>query len=141
MRNDHGLFVMDLPDGTVQAVGYIIDFPGHGAFDPNGKLVSLRQEEIATHNRLLAEAEMEALKKNGRGILYLTCVKTDCDQHYDVHDWMGNIVYRNASISKSFHNFCGRNGRTDVWFTFDGSRWHGVNIGDNQILRVKRLKS
>lgn len=30
--------------------------------------------------------------------------------------------------------------RVDAWFEYQGARWHGVNRGDNQILRCRRLK-
>lgn len=31
--------------------------------------------------------------------------------------------------------------RNDFWFIFEGKKYWGVNIGDNQIARVKRVKS
>jgi hypothetical protein len=43
-------------------------------------------------------------------------------------------------IRRSWHNMAGRNGRRDVWFRMAGRTWHGVNIGDNQIVRCKALK-
>jgi hypothetical protein len=141
MRNDHGLFVNDLPDGTVQAVGYIVNFPGHGAFDPSGKVGEPTEEEIKVHNDLLGEMELEALKETGKGLLYIS--KTVHESRmvtYKVTTWNGTVIRDNVPVKHSWHNFAGRDGRLDVWFTFDGSQWHGVNIGDSQILRVKRNK-
>lgn len=153
--SDHGLLVK----GNT-ACGYIFNFAGHGAFAPHGKvrlkngvLRDLTQDEIDTHNRLLGEAEFAALKKNGRGIMYLTRekvadtvidsgsqrVNAECVRYY-VSLWSGTGKTRVSYQRKSFHNMAGKDGRTDVWFTLDGSNWHGVNIGDNQICRVRRCK-
>lgn len=46
-----------------------------------------------------------------------------------------------AAPDSSFHNMAGRDGRTDYWFTGpDGKNWHGVNIGDMDLVRCHRLK-
>lgn len=142
-RNDGGLLV-DNSTEPPTCCGYIFNFAGHGAFAPGGKVQlqngvvrDLTQEEIDTHNRLLGVAEFEALKKHGRGILYLTESKPGESK---LSTWSGtNTVFPYRS-RKSWHNMAGKDGRTDVWFSLDGSRWHGVNIGDNQICRVKRCK-
>jgi len=46
-----------------------------------------------------------------------------------------------AQITHGRHNW--RNvQRTDAWFTTpDGAHWHGINLGDNQILRASKLVS
>ena len=62
-----------------------------------------------------------------------------------ITDWQGDFVVtdRDTHIEYKYshHNFAGRNGRLDVWFTHKGQRFHGVNIGDGQYLRVQRLKN
>jgi len=142
--NDNGLLV-DNSTAPPTCAGYIFSFSGHGGFEPSGKvqlqngvLRDLTQGEIDTHNRLLGEAEFEAIKKRGRGILYLT----KQGGNYVVGTWASGAdkisVWR-ARVS--WHNMAGKDGRTDVWFNLDGSTWHGVNIGDNQICRVKRCKA
>ena len=131
MKNDHGLFV----EGNT-ACGYIFNFDGHGAFSPDGKVVAT-PEEINTHNRILADAEWSAMLKHGQGTLFLS---KNADGTYLVSDWPGTHKAQARHIRKSWHNFAGKDGRTDVWFNINGSTWHGVNIGDNQILRVKRSK-
>ena len=153
---DNGLIV-DNSTKPPTCTGYIFNFTGHGAFDPSG-LVEIngvkRQpttEEIETHNRILSQAELTAIKKHGRGCLYLHRKVTKWEFEgkpatstaYSVGTWASSEsdcvkVYHTTT---SFHNFAGRDGRRDVWFTLDGSRWHGVNIGDNDIVRVKRCKS
>lgn len=141
---DHGLLV-NASKTPPQCCGYIYNFTGHGAFAPNGKvqlqngvLRDVTPAEIDEHNRLLGEMEFEALKKNGRGVLYLTHQPHGT---YTVATWAGQGKRPCHNVRQSWHNMAGRNGRTDVDFELDGSRWHGVNIGDNQICRVKRCKS
>jgi hypothetical protein len=112
----------------------------------------LEPSEIDEHNRLLGEMEWTALKKHGRGVLYLSkkdipaCPPSNGIQPMElkaliVSTWAGANFSRVYHSRKSFHNFAGGDGRTDVWFMLDGSRWHGVNIGDNQLCRVKRCKA
>jgi len=55
-------------------------------------------------------------------------------------NWPGSFKIRVGYIRKSNHNFAGRNGRRDFWFSFNGCNYHGVNIGDNECARVKRVK-
>ena len=128
--NDPGLLV-DPPT----CCGYLFDFSEKGIFSPDGK-VQVSKEEADAHNKLLADAEWTGMLKHGKGILYLT-IK---DGAWSASDW--TEIHRIPILAqrRSFHNFAGANGRTDVWFRLDGSEWHGVNIGDNQILRVKRNK-
>ena len=57
-----------------------------------------------------------------------------------VTNWCGTLSIPIRRIQYSNHNFAGRNGRRDVWFVFKGNRYHGVNIGDSDICRVKRTK-
>jgi len=131
--------------------GYIFNFTGHGAFEPSGRVLIngvLRDptpDEIETHNRLLSRAELDAIKKHGRGCLYIFTKKRDASNARfpdTVGTWAATEPERIpvAHYSKSFHNMAGTNGRTDVWFYLDGARWHGVNIGDNDLLRIRKLK-
>jgi len=58
ITNNHGLLVND---GTL--VGYLFNFQGHGIFSPDGK-VEVTAEQVDTHNRLLADAEIKGLDDN-----------------------------------------------------------------------------
>ncbi len=131
---DSGLIV-DSSTTPPTCCGYIMQFQGHGAFSPDGK-VEFTKEQTDAHNALLGQAEWEGMLKHGKGLLYLT--------HEEVGGWVSNWVgthkVKAYHIRASFHNFAGRNGRRDVYFMLDGSRWHGVNVGDSQICRVKRCK-
>lgn len=127
--------------GPDSCAGYIFNFTGHGAFDPSGKLkvgdLELTQEQIGRHNQVLTDAEYAAMKSSGRGVLYLF---RSGDDLY-VGTWASKPPMRCwcFDISHSRNNFGAQ--RTDVHFNYAGSRWHGVNIGDNDIVRVKRCKS
>jgi hypothetical protein len=88
-------------------------------------------------NKALAEIEWTEMLKLGSGILYLT---EKPDGKKEVSQWSQGDSISVYYSKTSFHNMAGRNGRTDVWFILDGSVWHGVNIGDNQICRVRRTK-
>lgn len=119
--------------------GFIFNFKGHGSFDPNGKVEvngqELSQEDINKHNSLLAYREWQNMIKGGSGVLYLL------NNGEFVGDWIGENKLNINYSRESFHNMAGKNGRRDVWFRLDGSRWHGVNIGDNNICRVRRTKT
>jgi hypothetical protein len=77
--NDNGLLVK-VHDGSRQCVGYIFNFQGRGAFDPDGKMTisgrDITQPEIDTHNRLLSEGEIKGLDENCQvgqsGMFYFT---------------------------------------------------------------------
>lgn len=116
-------------------IGYVFEFQGHGAYSPNGK-VEMTPEQIAEHNRKLANAELQAMKETGRAILYLF----KSDTGYSVGTWASEPFQRTAVWRRrhSINNWGAQ--RTDVWFNADGSSWHGVNVGDNDIVRCKRIK-
>ena len=125
---------LEYPSTIDSQSGYIFNFQGK-AFDPNGlAAVDPAQDVIDSHNRDVAKRELERMRITGQGILYIS-------NGFDIGDWIGANKWRGYNRRTSWHNMAGRDGRTDIDFTFDGSRWHGVNIGDNQILRVKRCKN
>jgi hypothetical protein len=144
---DNGLF-MDKATVPPTLCGYVFEFPGKGAFEPNSRFMiadEIREnktreatpEEIATHNRLLGEMELNGMKEHGKGVLYLTRSE---DGRYSVATWSGAGKTNCHHVRHSWHNFAGRDGRTDVYFTMAGKVWHGVNIGDSQICRCHVLK-
>ena len=64
---------------------------------------------------------------------------TKKDGKYVVTNWPSTIRYTVTAMRKGRHNIAGE--RVDVWFQDHlGRKWHGVQIGDNEILRAKRLK-
>jgi len=134
-QNDHGLFV-DPSTTPPTCCGYIVNFGDKGAFAPDGK-VPATPDEIATHNRLLAEAEWYGMLTHGRGTLYLSYGNGKAT----VSDWPGVHTIEAGHVKTSFHNFAGDKGRRDVWFSIGETHWHGVNIGGSQILRVRKVKA
>lgn len=134
-----------LKNSNGQPLGYIFNFSGHGAFAPSGKVdfstsdgkIDLSPEEIKAHNSELERLELLTMTQTGKGLLYLV---SDKDGRNVIQQWAGKVVAYPQTLRKSWHNMAGKNGRTDVSFSFAGFRWHGVNIGDNQILRCKACK-
>jgi hypothetical protein len=79
--------------------------------------------------------------KTGRATLYLTIERPELyKQGYrsgKVSNWPGSleipVFYRRGR-----HNITGC--RFDVWFTFKGQNWHGVQYGENtQICHCRRI--
>lgn len=104
-----------------------------------------------------------AIKGNGHKICYQCCAIIDRQEmieegkivlyhmpadgskpwnHGKITNWPGTLSFPVSGSSKSFHNFAGKDGRTDFWFKGpDGHIWHGYQIGHyNQIAHCKRTK-
>lgn len=133
IEKQDGLLV-DVSTNPPTLCGYVMRFEGHGDFAPGGRLDGLSLDEIATHNRRLGELEWAAMLAAGCGVLYLT------QGGRYVSQWSGGQAVKVDWLRVSDHNMAGRGGRRDVWFTIEGQTWHGVNIGDAQICRVRRVK-
>lgn len=114
---------------------YIFKFGNGRCFDPDGSVKDRTDLEIAEHNSALAKRDWQQMLQVGSGILYLTYHPSG----WEVSTWDGSIKVVCNWIRQSRHNWGLR--RMDVWFHINGQRWHGVNIGDNQICRVKRVKN
>lgn len=136
-----GIFI----DSTNTSCGHVFDVIGYGAFHPLGKVEIFvdggktrepTKEEVNTHNQTLAEERMVEMKRIGKGIMYLQFK----DGKYSLTDWLGDCKVACNTVRVSNHNIAGQNGRIDVYFTLGGKRWHGVNIGDNQVCRIHVLK-
>lgn len=80
-----------------------------------------------------AEQDKKTMRETGRYTLYLD-TKTRI-----VSNWPGSLKLDVYHLTGGRHNIAGR--RYDVYFMFEGSRWHGVQYGDNtQICHIKRMK-
>lgn len=120
---------------TLSESGHVFNFAQHGAFDPDGKIQGQpSQAEIDAHNEAVAAQELATMREMGRGILYLRYVN---GKLANVGSWDGSVRF-SCSYRESRNNWGAQ--RTDVWFAIDGRKWHGVNLGDNNIVRCKRLK-
>ena len=86
-----------------------------------------------------AEMDREYLRKNGVLSGYFT---TDKDGKNWFSNWPGSFKLPVNDTLKSWHNFAGKNGRTDFWLWFEGKRYHGVQIGhNNECATIRILKN
>jgi hypothetical protein len=155
----------DTLHGSGIGTGYGID-PNEadvtGAFAADvlgGEAYRLKKGERVTMSRAICydccgRDDVAGMKATGRATLYVTRRsdatmaaedvgmashgKIDHEhRRYKVSNWPGSFVVYAGGVSKQARGIQ----RTEVWFTGpDGARWHGVNRGDNQLLRCKRLK-
>lgn len=88
-----------------------------------------------------AERDRQWMKDKGVISLYLQH-KDKESKHIPTHvsNWPDTLSFRIRSFRTSWHNFAGSDGRTDVWFEFEGYLWHGVCIGDMDITRCRQTK-
>jgi hypothetical protein len=88
-----------------------------------------------------AERDKKQMREAGKIALYLT-TKQDTGGNYGdakITNWPGSLEFK-GRYHKGRHNIAGS--RYDVWFTFEGTNWHGVTYGDNtQICHCKRTKN
>lgn len=85
-----------------------------------------------------ANRDREYMRANGSICLYLTSDASNAP-NMRICNWPGTLEFRVLHGRKGRHNI-GRV-RRDVWFLGpDGKPWHGVNIGDNDVLRCKRVQ-
>lgn len=87
-----------------------------------------------------AEQDKAQMRNQGRITLYLT-TKPDLGGSYgdaEISNWPGSLKLR-GRYHKGRHNIART--RYDVWFTFEGNNWHGVQYGDNtQLVHCKKVK-
>jgi hypothetical protein len=108
--------------------------------------IKLRKDEVITRSKAIcypccAENTQRDMRDTGRAVLYLCDDGAGTTRTWRVSDWPGTLRIKPDSVRKSESRCFGRRvARFDVWFTHDSAQWHGVNIGDNQLLRCKRLK-
>lgn len=58
----------------------------------------------------------------------------------ELTNWPGTLHIPIGHVREGRHNMAGR--RYDLWFTFEGHKWHGTQIGDNtQVCRCRTVKS
>lgn len=89
--------------------------------------------------RCAAKEELTQMLDTGRAFLYLQYQ----DGRLTVTNWTGAFSFPVQWSKRSDVCVFGKYGtqRLDVWFTAFGAKWHGKNIGDNDILRCKRVKT
>lgn len=85
-----------------------------------------------------AEQDKTYMRDHDKTTLYLS---KDTSDQWKVTNWPGSLTIKPDYVKRSKGYGFGREyDRHDVWFTFQGDRWHGINQGDNQLLRCRKLK-
>jgi hypothetical protein len=75
------------------------------------------------------------MRENGKITLYLVPIGSS----YEVTNWPGTLRLPVHTSRTGRHNIART--RTNVWFTFEGAQWYGVQYGDwSTICHCKRLK-
>lgn len=86
-----------------------------------------------------AAQDRRQMAETGRAVLYLT-TEGHSSGPYVLTNWPGTLRIPVRAASTGRHNIAGS--RTDVWFSFGGRRWHGVQYGDfSQLTHCRRLKA
>lgn len=156
---ENGLIIGPEPG---RCAGYILNFTGHGSYDPTGKIMlgelELTQAQVDAHNQALGQAEVQAMVKDGKGLFYLSWDQPACtpanprwqqencgewyNRNYRVSNWSGSFKAPSVSVKRGYSYGFGRFETHWVWFTGpDGQQWYGVRKGDGQAFRGKRLKT
>lgn len=112
--------------GPERCLGYLMDFPGHGVYEPTFGKVEVTPEEARLHNQLLSRAEIEGLDRNcavGLGGMFYT---RKAGGSTIVVTWLGEEVSREVrvhgqvlSFTRKGMNFRGRLRRDQDGFAFE----------------------
>ena len=142
-ENQGGLLVIP---GTNQCAGYILDFEGHGAYHPIGKVETPQgptKDEIAAHNAILAKAELVHAIEAGKATFYLSWDQGQggARANYRVSNWVGSWKSPHCYVRRGYSYGFGRFATFWIWFTGpDGKQWYGVLKGDMSCFNAGRLK-
>lgn len=115
IRKDSGM--------VTQNIGFISSGRGRHCYDCHTKL------------------EIGKMNQEGKVSLYLTQTPSRLGYDYQIVNYAHTIEFACQRPKFSFHNLAGKRGRRDIDFVGpDGAKWHGVNIGDSQVIHCKRKK-
>lgn len=92
-------------NGSELCFGYLIDFPGHGMFEPTFGKLDVSPEEANTHNQLLSQAEIDGLDRNcavGLGGRFYT---RKPEGRTIVATWFGQEVSREVQVKRTVITF------------------------------------
>ena len=79
-----------------------------------------------------AERDKAQMRQDGRIVLYLHRGK--------VTNWPGSLSLPVNYQRQGRHNIAGS--RQDVWFEFEGNKWHGTQYGEgSEICRCQQVKA
>lgn len=110
---------------------------GYG-IDDNGKRICFAC--CGERDRLsMREGKPIALYLNMPTTLYMGQNHANGSNFASLTNWPGTLKIVLHGVRKGYHNMAGY--RYDVWFTFEGHKWHGVQYGDNtQICRCRTVR-
>ena len=117
------------------STGYVFVSAEHGSFSPEGK-VAMDRDQADRHNAELAAQELALFKEYGRAVLYLFGQFGSCE----VGQWASKQGQRFKVLNQRQSTTNWGHTRIDVWFRIDGDLWWGVNIGDNDLVRARKIK-
>jgi hypothetical protein len=79
------------------------------------------------------ERDRQAMRQGNKILLYLE------EKENRLTNWPGTLIVPLERMRRKHHPACCE--RIDVWFTFEGAKWHGVSFGANtQACHCKKLK-
>ena len=128
ITNDHGLLMYEDDKGKARPLGYLWQYPEHGIFDANFGKVSVSPEDVETHNKTLAEAEILGLDNcevGQHGIFYI--VKKE--GRTLIQTWTGTLVSDDTYI----------NGRS-LTFHRAGKTYRGTISRQHDMFKFRRIK-
>ena len=91
--------------GTERCFGYLMDFRGHGIYEPTFGKLEVTPQEAKMHNELLSHAEIEGLDNNcaiGVGGMFYT---KKAGTHTIVVTWLGDEVSQDVQIKNNVLTF------------------------------------
>lgn len=84
------------------------------------------------------EQDKQTLRETGKLYGYYS---RDKEKGMCFTNWPGTFKLHSYYSRDSWHNFAGKNGRTDFWCQFEGHVYHGVHIGNNnECATLRRTK-
>jgi hypothetical protein len=84
------------------------------------------------------ERDRLEMLSSGRATLYLSDTETNGSKRWVITNWPGTLRLIPHYIRHGRHNMART--RCDVWFTFEGKPWHGVQYGENsQLCHCRRI--
>jgi hypothetical protein len=112
--------------GTNTCLGYLMNFTGHGIYEPSLGKVDVTPEEADVHNKLLSQAEIDGLDKNCQvgqyGRFYFSPSKKT------VQTFIGTVVSDNVIIHGQ-----------SISFTRNGKTFRGKKHEEDDIFTFKRI--
>jgi hypothetical protein len=83
--------------------------------------------------------DAQAMRRTGKATLYLSDQTPGVDRPR-LTNWPGTLSITPTRVKRAKVRAFGHLiDRYDVWFIFEGTQWWGVNQGNNQICRCRKL--